>query len=227
MIFPPSLMICTQRTTNPLRYSDVETLAEDQSVHKIGEVWANILHNINAALVEKYGFSTSAMTNPDGTEGNIIFLHLFIDAMALQPTRPTFVFARQAWIQADANRYNGANQSILWKVFASRGLGVGAADYVDSALLPSHFKPVIVERGQTKLPPLVGGYDGGVAYGSIVSVSINPQTIVTIFGIVTASWKQKVKPSYWTHSPSNRRLPSSSTESRRNLCALTTNLRRL
>ena len=54
-----------------------------------GFVWANILHHVNEALVEKYGFSTVAMTNPDGSEGNIIFLHLLIDALALQPANPT------------------------------------------------------------------------------------------------------------------------------------------
>ena len=54
-----------------------------------GAVWANMLHHVNAALVNKYGFSTTAMTNPDGSEGNIVFLHLFIDALALQPVNPT------------------------------------------------------------------------------------------------------------------------------------------
>ena len=44
-----------------------------------GEIWANMLHNVYAALVNKYGFSSTARTNPDGREGNIVFLHLFID----------------------------------------------------------------------------------------------------------------------------------------------------
>jgi extracellular elastinolytic metalloproteinase len=59
------------------------------SCTEIGQIWANILHNIHAALVEKYGFSTSAMTNPNGTEGNIMFLHLFIDSLALLAADPT------------------------------------------------------------------------------------------------------------------------------------------
>ena len=44
--------------------------------------------------------------------------------------------ARDAWIQADANRYGGANGCLLWRAFASRGLGVGAALHVDSFLVP-------------------------------------------------------------------------------------------
>jgi extracellular elastinolytic metalloproteinase len=70
-----------------LTFSQVEQTPDNLT--EIGEIWANILHNIHAALVEKYGFSTSAMTNPDGTEGNIMFLHLFIDSLALQPAQPT------------------------------------------------------------------------------------------------------------------------------------------
>ncbi|KIM37287.1 hypothetical protein M413DRAFT_276637 [Hebeloma cylindrosporum] len=124
----------TSATTNPLRYSSVKTLTE---VHRIGEVWANMLHNVYAALVGAHGWSATARTNPDGTEGNIVYLHLFLDALRLQPCNPTMVSARDAWIQADTNRYNGANKCLLWKAFASRGLGVGAASYVDSSAVPS------------------------------------------------------------------------------------------
>jgi len=58
----------------------------------IGQVWANILHNVHADLVEKYGFSTTALTNADGTEGNVVFLRLLVDALALQPVSPTCEF---------------------------------------------------------------------------------------------------------------------------------------
>lgn len=124
----------TNPSVNPLRYSSIASLNE---VHNIGEVWANMLHNVYAPLVEAYGFSTTAATNPDGPEGNIVFLHLFIDSLALQPCNPTFVSARDAWIQADKNRYNGANKCLLWKAFASRGLGVNAKNYVDDSSVPN------------------------------------------------------------------------------------------
>lgn len=51
----------TNSTTNPLRYSSVASLSE---VHNIGEVWANMLHNVYAALVQEYGFSQTAQTDP-------------------------------------------------------------------------------------------------------------------------------------------------------------------
>ncbi|KAJ2916540.1 hypothetical protein MD484_g3868, partial [Candolleomyces efflorescens] len=124
----------TSNITNPLRYSNVAGL---NSAHRVGEIWANTLHNVYAALVAQYGFSPSAFTNPDGPEGNVIFAHLFFDSLALQPCNPTFVAARDAWIQADQNRYGGVNRCLLWTVFASKGLGVSARNYVDDFSVPS------------------------------------------------------------------------------------------
>ncbi|KAI1785077.1 Fungalysin metallopeptidase-domain-containing protein [Ganoderma leucocontextum] len=124
----------TSATVNPLRYSSVKTLDE---VHNIGEVWANMLHNVYAALVGAHGFADTARTDAGGTAGNVAYLHLFVDALALQPCNPTFVSARDAWIQADADRFAGANECLLWNAFASRGLGVNAADYDDDSSVPS------------------------------------------------------------------------------------------
>ncbi|KAI9443780.1 Fungalysin metallopeptidase-domain-containing protein [Lactarius indigo] len=124
----------TSATTNPLRYSSLKTLTE---VHDIGEVWANMLHNVYASLVTAHGWSATARTNPGGTEGNIVFLHLFLDALLLQPCNPTFLTARNAWIQADANRFAGANKCLLWRAFASRGLGVNAANHNDDSTVPA------------------------------------------------------------------------------------------
>ncbi|KAK0436271.1 Fungalysin metallopeptidase-domain-containing protein [Armillaria borealis] len=124
----------TNPNVNPLRYSSLARLGE---VHDIGQVWANMLHNVYAALVQTYGWSSTAMDDATGREGNIVYLHLFIDALSLQPCNPTFVQARDAWIQADVNRYNGANACILWNTFASRGLGMFAANCVDDATVPA------------------------------------------------------------------------------------------
>ncbi|KAF9459618.1 Fungalysin metallopeptidase-domain-containing protein [Collybia nuda] len=126
----------TSTTVNPLRYSSIKTL-NLVDIHDIGEVWANILHNLYASLVFTSGWSSTAFTNPDGVEGNNMFLHLLIDALALQPCNPTFVSARDAFIQADINRYSGINRCLLWEIFATRGLGVGAANFVDSSVIPS------------------------------------------------------------------------------------------
>ncbi|TFL00128.1 Fungalysin metallopeptidase-domain-containing protein [Pterulicium gracile] len=123
-------------SVNPLRYS---SLASSSGVHQFGEIWANALHNVHIALLGAHGYSADAMTNANATGGNAVFLHLFINALKLQPCNPSFVDARAAWIQADVNRYGGANRCLLWKTFASRGLGVGAVSrsYVDDTSVPS------------------------------------------------------------------------------------------
>lgn len=56
---------------------------------------------------------------------------------SLANLRDIVVSARDAWIQADANRYAGANKCTLWRAFASRGLGVGAAGFTDSSTVPA------------------------------------------------------------------------------------------
>ncbi|KAJ6587531.1 Fungalysin metallopeptidase-domain-containing protein [Mycena vulgaris] len=134
----------TSGNVNPLTYASVGQLREE---HDIGEVWANMLHNVYAALVEAHGFSTTAATNPDGPEGNVVFLHLMLDALALQPCQPTFVSARDAWIQADQNRYGGANRCTVFAAFASRGLGANAdASFTDDFSVPAD----CVAQGQTQ-----------------------------------------------------------------------------
>ncbi|KAG8912748.1 hypothetical protein FRC01_004924 [Tulasnella sp. 417] len=104
-------------------------------VHDIGEVWATILIEVYWALVNARhvfifakgvsGF-TPNNTNPNQTAGNVVFLRLLVDALAIQPCNPTFVDARNAIIQADKNRYAGANKCTLGKAFARRGLGENA-----------------------------------------------------------------------------------------------------
>jgi extracellular elastinolytic metalloproteinase len=123
----------TDHSVNPLTYQDLQERTE---VHEIGEVWAVTLHGILSALVDKFGYSETAKTNPDGPEGNVVWFHIFIDALSIQPCNPTFIQARDAWLQADVNRYDGVNECLLWKAFADRGLGTRAANFVNSMEMP-------------------------------------------------------------------------------------------
>ncbi|TEB21336.1 hypothetical protein FA13DRAFT_1800068, partial [Coprinellus micaceus] len=66
--------------------------------------------------------------------GNV--LHQVYAALVAH-VQPTFTTGRDAWIQADANRYGGANRCLIWKAFASRGVGVNAANYVDNFDVPA------------------------------------------------------------------------------------------
>ncbi|KAG8896153.1 hypothetical protein FRC01_011976, partial [Tulasnella sp. 417] len=123
----------TDMNVNPLMYADLQELDE---VHNIGEVWAMMLIEVYWALVTEYGFN-AGITNVESKEGNIVFLHLLVDALAIQPCNPTFVNARDAIIQADQYRYGGEHYCTVWRAFATRGLGFGAAeDHVNEYSVP-------------------------------------------------------------------------------------------
>ncbi|KAF9531236.1 metalloprotease [Crepidotus variabilis] len=128
----------TNPTTNPLKFSSLNGRTES---HAIGEVWANMLHNVYAALVAVYGFASDAYKNPGSGKGNSVFLLLLVDSLSLTPCYPTVIAARNAWIQADQNRYKGANICIIYRAFASRGLGTNAATtnagYFDGFAVPA------------------------------------------------------------------------------------------
>lgn len=96
----------TDPKVNPLRYSSIRVRNMEKShgapspsarhrflAHllrsEIGEIWANLLHNMLSTLISRYGFAQDAATNPDRREGNVVFLHLMMDALALQPCNPT------------------------------------------------------------------------------------------------------------------------------------------
>ena len=51
-----------------------------------------MLHNVYVALIAVDGFSPTSQVNSTGTAGNVIYLHLFMDALALQPCNPTCTF---------------------------------------------------------------------------------------------------------------------------------------
>ncbi|KAJ7874545.1 Fungalysin metallopeptidase-domain-containing protein [Mycena olivaceomarginata] len=125
----------TSATVNPLRYSSLRTPTE---------VHVRFLHNVYAALVTAHGFSTTARTNPAGNEGNIVFLHLFIDALALQPCNHHFHLPTRTVI--------GANTCALLRAFASRGLGTAAANHVDSTTVPASNNPKHIAPPPLALP---------------------------------------------------------------------------
>jgi len=116
-------------------------------VHAIGEVWAEMLWVASQRLIEKHGYSDDLYPPQPGADGkvprdnhfwrddkdvlvprhgNSLSVQLVINAMKLQPCRPSFFDARDAIIQADQLLTDGENVCLLWQAFAARGLGVDA-----------------------------------------------------------------------------------------------------
>ena len=85
-------------------------------VHNIGEVWASMLWEARARVIDAMGFAA----------GNQRMLQLVTDGMKLDPLNPTFLQARDAIIAADCAAFGGGSQLDLMEGFAARGLGFDA-----------------------------------------------------------------------------------------------------
>ncbi|GAA5831230.1 hypothetical protein JCM3766R1_002975 [Sporobolomyces carnicolor] len=113
-------------------------------VHAIGEVWAEMLFELAENLIDDHGFHPTlfppAVNSTDSTgyyserhlqesnkkvpaHGNTLAIQLVVDAMKLQPCRPSFQAARDAILTADKVLTNGENRCTIWKSFSKRGLG--------------------------------------------------------------------------------------------------------
>ena len=120
---------------NPLTYDRVRTAGGIGGVsipHGVGTVFNSILWDLYWNLVERHGFDDNFHT---GTGGNNIAMQLVVDALKLQPCRPTFVDNRDATLLADQILYDGAHQCEIWDAFARRGVGVNAQDGGDASNL--------------------------------------------------------------------------------------------
>ena len=111
----------TDMTINPMVYDDITTFSVP---HGVGAVWCSMLWDLYWAMVDEHGYDA----NVYNTEaGNNMAIQLVMDGMALQPCLPGFVDGRDAILAADELLYGGANQCLIWDVFARRGLGINAS----------------------------------------------------------------------------------------------------
>ncbi|OUJ69123.1 T9SS-dependent M36 family metallopeptidase [Hymenobacter crusticola] len=114
----------TDFAVNNYTYAQLGTTGDKFSeTHAVGEVWCAMLWDLNWALVRKYGYNTDLK---GVTGGNNIALKLVLDGCKLQPCTPGFVDGRNAILKADSLYNNAANASLIWQVFARRGLGYSA-----------------------------------------------------------------------------------------------------
>lgn len=91
--------------------------------HGIGFVWCTMLWDLNWAFINQYGWDANTAT---GAGGNNMVMELVMEGMKLQPCEPGMVDGRDAILLADQLLYAGANECLIWSVFAKRGLGVNA-----------------------------------------------------------------------------------------------------
>ncbi|WP_299703288.1 T9SS-dependent M36 family metallopeptidase [uncultured Pontibacter sp.] len=112
--------------------------------HGIGFVFATILWEITWDMIDQYGFDEDLY---NGKGGNNMAMQLVIDGLKLQPCYPGFVDGRDAILLADQLNYGGANQELIWRAFARRGVGYSASqglsyyrfDQVEAFDLPENY----------------------------------------------------------------------------------------
>lgn len=91
--------------------------------HGIGFVWCTVLWDLTWDFIAEYGFDPNMYT---GTGGNNKIMELVIEGLKLQPCNPGAVDGRDAILLADQLINAGANECLIWKAFAKRGLGFNA-----------------------------------------------------------------------------------------------------
>ncbi|MDO6392064.1 T9SS-dependent M36 family metallopeptidase [Pontibacter sp. BT731] len=155
----------TDFAVNSHTYSSTNNPAISQP-HGVGFVWSTMLWDMTWAMIDKYGFDADLY---NGKGGNNMAMQLVIDGLKLQACRPGFVDGRDAILLADRQNYEGANQELIWKVFARRGLGYSAKqglstnrfDQVEAYDLPETYActtPLTLEAVATS-----NVYTGGIA----------------------------------------------------------------
>ena len=160
---------------SPLNYSDVgydfvcngATCPLLTQVHADGEIWSATNFAIRQAMNSRYDGTYSSgdqslqvscaegQTPVDQCPGNRRWIQLVFDAWLLMTTgNVSMLDARDAILAADLIRFGGANQDLLWNVFASRGLGEFASSNGtnDADPLPSFESPYADESTVLFLP---------------------------------------------------------------------------
>ncbi|MFL6131395.1 MAG: M36 family metallopeptidase [Nocardioidaceae bacterium] len=100
--------LCTGAATGHIggyTYADYGKVVGRPEVHGDGEIWSQTLWDLRDALGSK---KTEALV----TRG-----------MELSPSNPSFLDERNSILLADLALFNGANDDVIWKVFAQRGMG--------------------------------------------------------------------------------------------------------
>jgi extracellular elastinolytic metalloproteinase len=113
----------TNLAINNFTYDATNNTGAISQPHGIGFVWCTMIWDLSWAMIDTYGFDSDLY---NGTGGNNMAMHLITEGLKLQPCGPGFVDGRDAILAADQALYAGANECLIWEVFAARGLGFSA-----------------------------------------------------------------------------------------------------
>jgi extracellular elastinolytic metalloproteinase len=157
-------------------------------VHSIGFIWASMLWDLNWKYVEKYGYNSNVLANPDS--GSARVLQLVMDALKLQACNPSFIQGRNAILAAEMAKTDGVDKCMIWKVFAKRGLGVNAVPGGLGGLVFGANQPMPDLNDQVEdftIPAECGVLAVNEAASNSKGISIYPNPVKTEFTIKTPS----------------------------------------
>ncbi|MDY7094422.1 MAG: M36 family metallopeptidase [Acidobacteriota bacterium] len=110
----------TDISINTHTYGDVGGVSVP---HGVGSIWSAMLWEVYWNMVDRYGFDADIY---NGTGGNNRAIQLVMDGMKTQTCLPGFEDGRDGILAADLANNGGANECLIWRGFAKRGMGVSA-----------------------------------------------------------------------------------------------------
>jgi hypothetical protein len=157
---------------SPLNYSDIAYDIVGAQVHADGEIWSATQYDVRKGFVQRYGEGSPSQQKAcaDGQTpvaqcpGNRRWAQVSFDALLLMASGAvSYVDHRDALLAADAIRFGGANQALMWRAFAEHGLGEGAASVGanDPDPTPSFVDPQ-GKNGSLQLKPLLDAKDAAL-----------------------------------------------------------------
>lgn len=113
---------CTNQDTGHVggyTYADYAQVIGGPEVHADGEIWAQTLWDLRGEL------------------GHFKTAKLVTRGMELAPENPSYLDMRDSILMADTAIYGGADETVLWQVFADRGMGYFAGSLTGDDTAPA------------------------------------------------------------------------------------------
>jgi extracellular elastinolytic metalloproteinase len=152
---------------SPLNYSNIEYDLVGLQVHADGEIWSATNVDIRQAMIDRYGHGSAALQRAcadgrrpvDRCPGNRRWVQQAFDALLLNASGAvSYVDMRDATLAANEIRFGGADNSLLWNVFAQHGLGRDAAsDGTNDPNPTASFASPTARNATLRFAPSFGG----------------------------------------------------------------------
>ncbi len=159
---------------SPLNFSDVSYDLVGQQVHADGEIWSATQVRLREAFLDEYGDGSPELqkrcaegkTDVNRCPGNRRWIQLMFDSFLLQASSQfSMLDMRDNMLAADLARFGGANQKLMWDVFAESGMGRDAtsgpsdAQPVPSFASPQARNATVTVKASAPVQVFVGDYE--------------------------------------------------------------------